>query len=450
MYKFLTVLSLVATGFQLSAQENSPYSRYGLGDLNPNQNINSRGMGGITAGFFDAQGMQSINFTNPASISNISFSILDIGAEADIHTLKSLNPAKKYTQSNSLFSYLQAAFPIASQKMLKKGTTWGFSFGIKPVSRIDYKIDKHNRLNNIDSLYTQYEGTGGVNQAFFGTGMAFDMNKNKASKKINRLSLGLQFGYMFGNKDFATRLTFINDTVSYFKSNSKTVSSFGGAFVNAGMQYETSLKKGVLRIGMYGNLKQKLNAKQDIIRETFDYDPNGGTYRLDSVYDNKDVKGKVEYPSSFAVGFSYTDQKHWLYGADFETTNWANYRYYGQADPLINKWTIRAGAQYFPANDNTPAKKYFNFVKYRVGFYYGPDYVKLTSDNRPQYAVTLGTGMPLTSLRRSSFTSEYVTLNTALEIGGRGNKNSNVKDGLVRFSVGISMNARWFRKIKYD
>jgi hypothetical protein len=41
-------------------------------------------------------------------------------------------------------------------------------------------------------------------------------------------------------------------------------------------------------------------------------------------------------------------------------------------------------------------------------------------------------------------------LNTALEIGGRGNKNTNLRENMVRFSVGISMNARWFAKRKYN
>ena len=46
---------IVACGLQMSAeaQENSPYSRYGLGDLNPNHNIFTRGMGGISAGVAD-------------------------------------------------------------------------------------------------------------------------------------------------------------------------------------------------------------------------------------------------------------------------------------------------------------------------------------------------------------------------------------------------------------
>jgi len=450
MYKYLICFSLLASGFQLSAQENSPYSRYGLGDLIPNQNVTSRALGGITAGYFDKQGIQSINFTNPASLGSLSFTMLDVAAEADIHTLKNTSSAKKYTQSNSLFSYLQAAFPIASQKMLKKGTAWGFSFGLKPVSRIDYKIEKRSRLNNIDSLYTLFEGTGGVNQAYFGTGMSFNLNKDKSSEKVNRLSLGLQFGYMFGSKDYSTKQTFINDTVDYYRSNSQTKSNFGGVFVNGGIQYETSLKNGgYLRIGAYGNLQQKLNATQDIIRETFQVDLNGNSFRVDSVYDQKNVKGTVEYPSSYAVGFTYSN-KHWLYGADYETSNWAKYRYYGQAEQLRNKWTIRTGVQYFPAKENTSVKKYFSFVKYRAGFYYGPDYVQLNNNNSPQYAFTVGTGMPLTSLRRSNFNYEYVTLNTALEIGARGNKNTGIKESMVRFSLGVSMNANWFRKIKYN
>ena len=45
-------ISLILTAFTLpaTAQDNSPYSRYGLGDLVPNTNINTRAMGGISAG----------------------------------------------------------------------------------------------------------------------------------------------------------------------------------------------------------------------------------------------------------------------------------------------------------------------------------------------------------------------------------------------------------------
>src|ERR1700740_918089 len=57
---FLLIL-LTENGF---SQDNSPYTRYGLGDIVPSSNINTRAMGGIAAGYND---FLAINFSNPAS-----------------------------------------------------------------------------------------------------------------------------------------------------------------------------------------------------------------------------------------------------------------------------------------------------------------------------------------------------------------------------------------------
>ncbi len=50
-----SAFSLLLTAFCIPvfAQDNSPYSRYGLGDLVPNTNVNSRAMGGVSAGYVD-------------------------------------------------------------------------------------------------------------------------------------------------------------------------------------------------------------------------------------------------------------------------------------------------------------------------------------------------------------------------------------------------------------
>ena len=443
MNKYLPVL-LVACGLQLvaNAQENSPYSRYGLGDITPNRNVLSKGMGGIAAGVVD---YQSINFTNPATLGAISSTIFDVGAEVDTRALKSTSPAKKFTSANAIFSYLQLGFPLSSRKMKKNDVNWGMTFGLRPVSRINYNIEKRERLSGIDSLQTLYQGSGGVNQVFLGTGFQL---KEGIGTKTRNFNFGFNFGYVFGTKNYSTKLTFINDTIDYYRSNSANNAHFGGFFVNGGFQYEVSVKTGILRLGLYGNLQERLNAKQDVVRETFSYDVNGNPYRVDSIYEQKDVKGTIVLPSTVATGFTYQDS-HWLYGADFEFTSWGNYTFYRQTDNVQNSWVVRAGAQYFPAKLNTSAKKYFSFVRYRAGAFYGPDYVKV-SNSRPSYGVTLGTGMPLTNLRRLSYTGEYVVLNTAVEIGGRGDKNTNLRETTTRFSVGISMNANWFQKRKYD
>jgi len=439
--KFSSVLFIVL-GLYLSAsaQENSPYSRYGLGDLTPNQNIFTRGMGGISAATNDTR---SINLTNPASLANIGLTIFDLGAEIDTRTLKSSNPAKKFTSANTYFSYLQVGFPLTTAKMAKKDMRWGMAFGIKPVSKINYKIEKSERLSGIDSLNTVYEGTGGVNQAFIGSGF-----------RVKNFSIGVNVGYMFGSKDYSTKLTFINDSTYYYLSNSENKTTFGSFFFNAGVQYDIPIEKDKngnatknLKLGLYGNMQQNLRASSDNIRETIVYDPNGSYYRIDSVFEDKDVKGKIRYPARVGFGASYVD-KNWMIGADFEYGNWSSYRYYGQTDAVKDNWTIRVGAQYFPNKINNPVIKYFNFVKYRAGFYYGPDYINVNK-NRPEYGFTIGTGMPLTSLKKISYTGEFVMLNTALEVGNRGNKQTNLRENVVRISIGISMNASWFQKRKY-
>jgi hypothetical protein len=445
MTKYLLVL-FVALGLQntLVAQENSPYSRYGIGDLTPNHNIVTRGMGGIAAGFND---WRNINFTNPASLAALGLTTFEVGGDIDTRTLKSANPIGKFKSTNTLISYVALGFPVASTKMKKKGIGWGVTFGLRPVSRINYKIQRNSRLNNIDSIVTMYEGEGGANQFFIGTGLSY-----------KKFSFGLNSGYMFGNKDYSTKLEFINDTVPYYRSNSATQTRFGGIFLNAGIQYEDTLNKvearsgkfpNRLRIGAYVNLQQKLNATQDIIRETFVPSGNGDFFRLDSVYDQRDVAGKIVLPVTIGAGFTYTN-RHWLIGADFEMTNWSNYRFYNAKDAVQNTWVIRGGAQYYPAKDNTPATKYFNFVRYRAGFYYGPDYVKL-SKSRNEFGITAGAGFPLTSLRRVTYNNDFVTLNTAVEYGNRGNiKADNLKENIFRISIGVSMNSQWFFKRKYD
>ncbi len=453
---FVLILSVSIYSFA-SAQENSPYSRYGIGDLVPNQNIINRGMGGISIGYTNptiydkyitpTSFFQSINLINPASVGTLNNTVLDLGGEVDIRTLKSTTSPSKYTATNTLISYLQMGFPIASAKMKKKGHTWGVNFGLKPISRISYKILKSERLTGIDSLNTLYEGTGGLNQVNIGTGIRIKISEKNLLKQF--LSLGFNTGYAFGSKNYSTKLDLISDSVIYYKSNTEAKSNFSGVFLNLGVQYEIELpRNSKLVVGAYSNLKQNLKSKRDNIDETFAYDGNGGIINIDTVSFRKGLEGTVKIPATYGAGFTYQN-KHWLFGLDFETANWSTYSYYGQKDNVQQAWTIRAGTQYYPARDNTAATKYWSFVKYRAGFYYGPDYIKLES-NRPAYAVTAGASFPLTSLQRIRL-GESVLLNTALEFGSRGNKQSqSVRENITRISIGVSMNARWFQKRSYD
>ncbi len=461
----LTLIITVATSY---AQENSPYSRYGLGDIVPNQHVTSKGMGGISAAYVDAinhfyPNLQSINLTNPASLGylsrmnlkdstatnyNLLNMVFDIGGEMDWRTLKSSSQAKKFTSINTLISYMSLAFPVASQKMNRKGINWAMAVGLKPLTRINYKVASQKRITNIDSLLTIYEGDGGANQAFLSSGWRFLLNGN-GNKPQTSIGVGLTTGYTFGNKNYSTNLNFLNDSVIYAASNHATTSNFGGMFFSGGLQFEKQFSKdtSTLRIGLYGSLNSNLNTTSSILRETFTYDQNLDKLRVDSVFENNNVKGKAKYPSSFGTGFTYQNAT-WLFGADFEVTNWVNYRYNNLADALQNSWVARVGTQYTPK----ASRKFLSQGRYRTGFYYGPDYVKLTNTSKPYYAFTAGASLPLTTAGQLRYgaAANYATLHTALEIGSRGNKQTSLREGFVHFSIGVTMNARWFLKPKYD
>lgn len=462
-----TILVLLLTAFSPAfSQDNSPYSRYGIGDLVPSTNIITRSMGGISAGYMD---YISINFNNPATYSYFQGTkeikskkltsgraILDVGINLDNRKLKEPATSKSFSSSNALFSYIQVGLPIKQN--------WGISFGLRPISRISYKMFNRERLinpnppfNPIDSALTRFEGEGGSYLASIGTGISVIKKQREVGKGKNRgsaeenLSIGFNAGYFFGEKNYSTKRSLINDTVEYYQANYETKANFGKIYFDAGIQYKLPFNKLVsLTIGAYGNIGQKINATQDILRETFAFDATQGEVRLDSVSDNRDIKGKIEMPSSYTFGFVlqklavFNQEGGWLFGVDFVQQNWSNYRYYGQADQLQNKWELRIGGQLSPI---PKVKNYFSNVAYRFGFFTGSDYVNVGS-KLGIVGGSFGFGLPLGFSRQAPNQSQ--TLNIAFDYSKRGNNNNLLKENLFRISLGLSLSDAWFIKRKYD
>lgn len=455
----LTVLVLFScVAMPVFGQDNSPYSRYGIGDLVPSTNVSTRALGGISAGYTD---FLSVNFNNPASYSSFQAikeaktnklssgrAILDIGVNAESRSLKQASNGDKFTASNLLFSYVQVGLPI------KKN--WGISFGLRPVSRISYNMFRNERLKDpltglpIDSANTTFTGDGGSYLASLGTGFALYSKKNEVGLE-EKLSFGFNGGYYFGKKDYSTRRTLINDTVEYYRANYETKTTFGNLFFNAGLQYTKPLKnKMLLTVGAFGNWGQKLNAKQDLLRETFLYDATLGNIRLDSVSDIKDVNGKIEIPASYTIGFVLqkyaviNKESGWLIGLDFNMQNWDKYRYYSQKDSVKNKWEIKAGGEFRPV----PKRNYFSNVTYRFGIYGGPDYIKVGTKKLNQFGGSFGLGLPFKVSRQAP--NQNTNINLTFEYGRRGNSNNVLSESLFRFSLGFSLSDIWFIKRKYD
>lgn len=438
--------ALLLGAAQVSAQENAPYSRYGLGELVPNTHVLNRGMGGISAGYAN---FLEVNANNPASYAAFKTFVeerskkaisgrvlLDVGITQENRTLQSPNQTTRFSSANLYFSYVQLGIPL--------NRNWGLSFGLRPVSRINYKIARTERLFNpatggaLDSAYTEFNGAGGANLPYIGTGFA-----------IKNLSIGANAGYLFGRKEYNTKRTLLNDTVAYQTSNHATNAYFGGLFFTAGVQYKINLSKETyLRLGASGNWRQQVNTSTDIIRETISRNDLNGDSRIDSVFNQTDRKGEVVIPASYTYGFvvDHLEEKgsSWLVGADLVHSKWSAYRFNGARDSVQDNWQLRVGGQWRPESTNN----YFSNVNYRLGFFTGADYIRV-GRKLPQYGVSFGLGLPIANYNRLS-PGQFTMLNLGFEYIGRGNNNNVLKENLFRISAGFSFSDLWFNKRKYD
>jgi len=438
-----------------SAQENSPYSRYGIGDLYPTQNVVNKGFGGLTAAYTDPTG-QSINFSNPASyadfqrIKNVGGVVLyDLGINIDSRSLRSKLPVRKYSSAAFIPSYVSLGVPIS------KGL--GGALGIRPFSRINYSIIQSTRISAIDSAQYLYEGEGGLNQAFIGLG-----------KRWGNLSLGFNTGYMFGKKKTNTRLNIVNTDTAYdpyyLKSNTETTTYFGKPFLSLGGLYDIKLKSKPIqkdklqehywvRLGATVLFGQTFNSSQDLLRETFEYDANGGSVSVDSVYKTTGTAVKIKIPSTYTIGavFHKTLSGNngtfdvWSIGAEYEMSKWTQYRYDGAADKLNDYWQVRVGTQFKPSLTSSTL---FGRSTMRLGVNYGKDYINADNNGLKTFSGTVGMGIPIKP--RTSYNSQFTNINFALEFGKRGSNVNNVTESYFRLSVGFSLSDIWFVKRKYD
>ncbi len=443
---------VVIFGFSLlntQAQQNSPFTRYGIGELYMSQHAVSRSLGGLSAAYADGLNNnvgQSVNFNNPATYSSLYLVTLDLGVTIDSRTLISNNPAAKFTSNYFLPSYLAVGIPLNRVK------GWGMAFGLKPVSNINYSIENRARTAG-DSLLTNYQGSGGLNQFFVGF-----------SKKWKSLSAGFNTGYNFGRKEISTRKLFLNDTVSYYQSLTSVSTNFSGVFLSGGLQYEFSVGKKVsietkttdnylLRFGLTGTIQQKMNASQTQIRETYITGTNGDI-KIDSISEQHDVKGQVVLPSTYAAGVTLHKTSTtprgifevWSIGLEYTATQWTKFRFYDQPDKLSDSWQYKLGVQF--AADPGSGQSYWGNVNFRTGVYYGKDYINPDGAGLKQYGVSLGAGLPIK--KWSSYNQQFTVLNTAVQFGKRGSSVNNVTENYFQFTLGMSLSDLWFVKRKYD
>ncbi|RYD51843.1 MAG: hypothetical protein EOP52_06565 [Sphingobacteriales bacterium] len=413
------VVSGTASAQVLSTRENIPYSRYGIGDLLGGTSVAQRG-GGSAA--IAVSNPFAINTDNPASYAGLKMTTYEGAFTASRRSVATEN--QNFPTGTTTLSYLRVGLPVAKNA--------GVVFGLQPESRSFYHLSDTSYQPGLGYAYNQYIGSGGLSQAFLG-----------GAVDVKGFRLGFNVGYTFGTFTYnRSREFYQQDTASSFGAEFDRTLSVGGLTYKLGAQYTTVLKGLLgLRLGATATLKQDLNAETNDLWLSYRFSGSSGTI-LDTAYASNGASGKMTLPMNIAAGMQLFYGNQWAISADFSTTSWKDYRVLGNRDSLADRaWRAAIGAEYTPSN--TVGSRFLQRVTYRLGASYGTDPYFVGGAQPSTIMGTAGMSIPF---RR---TTDRVHL--ALEVGRRTSSAPfTLKETFTRFSVGLSLNDRWFVKRRYD
>lgn len=426
------LLTLIPAAEAQNSGSNSPYSRYGWGNLADESQSFNLGMGGLSLGMRNSA---ILNVQNPASYSAIdSLTLLfDIGATLTTARM-SYNGSSVHPQ-NTRLDYVNAAFRLFKHV--------GFSFGLRPYTYIGYDFNTSQKMEDIDgygertATYT-YAGEGGMHQVYGGLGW----------EPFKNFSIGANVGYLWGDYSHSSIVTFSESTIQslarYYSGEINTYT------LDFGLQYTQKINKNTsVTLGLTAGLGHKINQQAKFINKKLSGSSSIGA-------DTTHLHNAYEMPSSFGAGLAVNHANRWIVGVDYTCQLWKDCRfpqlvtrngaqnYEVTKEAFSNRHKITVGGQYIPKPDGY---KFKDLISYRAGVSYATPYYKVNSEDGPKsYKASIGIGLPIINKysNRSvlSIAAEYE------HVAPSGNHL--IKEDYLSLRLGLSFNARWFNQWKVE
>ncbi|HJG76717.1 OmpP1/FadL family transporter [Phocaeicola barnesiae] len=409
LFSALFIMGAVAANAQSST--NSPYTRYGLGELSDQAFAHNAAMGGIG---YALRSSEQINVMNPASYSavdSLSF-MFDIGIG-----LKSSNYQEngyKTNAKNASFDYLAMQFRLHPRV--------GFAVGFTPYSNVGYKFSRTSDIENSDdvTLTNTFYGDGGLQQIFGGIGF----------KILDNLSIGANVGYLYGEIDYQTLATLSNGGDQTTTYNNISINSY---IANFGLQYTQKLSKtDKVTLGLVYGLGHDLKSTETKGIQVTD----GSSY---SELTEETIKDSYGIPSTFGAGLTWQHKQNLTVGADYTLQQFENVKYDNSTDFYKNRIRIGAGIEYMPS---LYGRNYLSRIRYRAGAYYSSSYMKLPEYDGPkEWGVSAGFGLPLHLFQRNtvlSITGQYVRVLPSVK--------GMLSENRFVLKLGLTFNEHWFMK----
>lgn len=433
------IFLFVFFGAEIFAQKNtdSPYSRYGIGLKNSTNFNGNFALGGTGIAWRPSQykpviydslarsnaqlndrGTNYINPSNPASFSN--FSLTTFEASIVSRNVSYISNGQSRDGSNTQLGYMALGFPIGEQA--------GTSFGIRPYSFVGYDYSFPTVVNDI-SIDNSFEGSGGVNEIYFGFGYSF----------LQNFSAGITGNYYFGEILDQRRATY-NSADNFFNTLDERVTRVSALTAKIGLQYFEDLKNNhKLIVGFVASPVDGLESEQSRIVRNYSGAASTESFRDTALY-FADRNFTIANAPEYGLGVSYEKKFKWMITADFKTQLWNDVEI---EEGIFLKTNQQVSIGYDRYVNLNSIGSYWSRMGYRGGLRYNSSVVNINNEDVSEFGISFGFAMPL----RKSFS----TINVGGEVGQRG-KDSNglTKENFFTFQIGVTINDKWFIKRKYD
>ena len=411
--KALISAMFVCGSLAASAQNstNSPYTRYGLGDLSDQIFTSNAAMGGIGYGLRSNSQINPMNPASYSSVDSLSF-MFDMGISLKASNYKEKD--FKTNAKNSSFDYLVMQFRLHPRL--------GMAFGITPFSNVGYEFSVTDPVkgNEDIAVMNSFLGEGGLQNVFAGFGF----------KILDNLSVGANIGYFFGKQDYKTVAALSNKGDATIKYDKRRIKSYK---LDLGAQYTQKLNKNSsMTLGLAYGLGHELNVTERKGMQVTD----GGVY---NEVNEKVFNDGYSLPHTIGAGVTYKYKNKLNVGVDYTLQKWSKAKYDNKEGMYNDRTRIAFGAEYVP---NAIGRNYVSKMAYRVGAYYTSPYLKTPEGDGPkEYGVTAGFGFPLHLFQRKtmlSITGQYAKLKPSAE--------HLLKEDRFVVKLGITFNELWFMK----
>ena len=434
---FLSVLiSFGASSGITQPKENSPYSRFGIGDLTDNSFtfLRSSGLSG------SMQSPVQINMVNPASYGFIRTTIFDLGFYSKFSSYKTGNSSAREFSGN--LDFISLAMPLLNpiNDLLEKKERkfdLGLNFTLMPNSIVGFNIKSTTEDPDIGTIKRIYEGSGGTYKFMTGLG-----------GRYKNLAVGFNVGYFFGKINYDRDVVF-EDVEFPYQNIYHSDMAVSGFLYNAGLMYNLILnpeeiktenaKSKKLIIGLYGNSKTNFKSYNSIYNQSIPV--NLSQNIVDTVKYIEEESGKGTMPLSIGGGISYNSSNQWIIGANYSSTAWSKYKNEIREENFKDSYDAALGVQYTP--DENSYTSYFKRVNYRASLYYKTDPRNENENQFDEKGIHFGFGFPVVYQRKSS------NINADFNIGRRGD-NLLISENFVKIGLSVTFNdSEWFIKRKY-